>query len=502
MSDTFINLNMEDILSSMKRLDEMMESRFSDSPVFDGMMDQNNQNHIRTGIIQDPSYEQYQNRIDPNGEPLVQRYDHLTDEEMPYPLNGINAVDPLGMTVSVVWLDGQDGGLYNSVQTDSTPTDKVQRVILTFPQCWSDMDRSCGDFSLPLAGTVCRIAMGRNNVGVLLGTVPLDRGKLPQIRMGDFLKRHYTQNSHYMTDRSTEEAYKSVVNESIYKKDPVCETRGTPERPKLIETDEEKLQNINKYQPHVLLQASDGISMSAKKVANKHHSQDSTRNILWVNNLDLPNSISSINKSFKNADEHDPEDCSFSNIAVQYDKGAVEIINNDQNYIINVTSSDDSTTVIEQLKESLSFQQIKSIRLMNDDVEVSAIYSSAGSLSDIVDNLISPTLKCLEVSLSTGKIIICYSNSIAQTLLYISNVTAEVAEGHVSDIGALSKTIMGNNGSKIIETTRNITCTNLNITGILSVTGTLNVTGPVNLTGVVNVTGAMLLNGLPVAVTP
>ena len=307
---------LEVLLPAIDELEALSQDMFNELEPYDGMMNENETWQIRTGIIQDPSYDAFQDRFD--GENLKSSaYTYMDDTSHDYPFNGLNSVDPIGMRVSVLWIDGFDGGEYRGQGSNldgsvnsgrklkSTVTSQVQRLVLTFPQAWADLDRSCGDFSLPVAGTVCRIGMARGNVGVYLGAMPLDKSKLPHLRLGDFLRRNFTQSCQYITDTGTQAAY-ATLDKNIYKeKELLLEARpDTEDYPKPHETDTEVLDALRKYHSHRQVFAEEGVSTTAKVCNNKHETrcakraiQDTTNQTIedavdkWVTILTEPNVI-------------------------------------------------------------------------------------------------------------------------------------------------------------------------------------------------------------------
>lgn len=269
------------VQSSIHDLEEYSQHLLNESPLMDGMFEDQKDWHIRTGIIQDPSLEVFADR-ESSGP-----YSAIDESSHNYPFNGLNSIEPFGFKVSVVWVDGYDGGMFNGTSTNSVQPGEsslkssvespVQRVLLTFPNVWADSDRSCGDLSLPVTGTLCRIGMARGNVGVYLGAIPLDRSKMPNMRLGEFLKRHYSQSCHLITDRSLKDS-REFLDKDIFKLDTVLETRSDSEGfAKPYETDETKLNSLEKYHAHRSLIASNGIENSVKIESNKHHSVDSKR---------------------------------------------------------------------------------------------------------------------------------------------------------------------------------------------------------------------------------
>lgn len=277
-------------------------------PAFDGMMQNNDHQQIRLGIIQDPGAEIFDDRTDAQGNPKMGAYSVIDQNEQQYPFNGLNSFDPVGMRVSVVWVDGYDGGLYQgtndgnpknqTVTIKSTLQRPVQKIWLTFQNCWSDMDRSSGSFRMPLAGTLVRIGMGRGNVGVYLGAVPLNRANLPICRMGDHLDRHYNQSVYYMTDTSTADAYKNVLDKDIFRKEFTLEPKTAEDKP--YETNSAVLEDLHKYQPNRHVIAEDGISSSVKIESGKHGSVDGKRVTNYETKLGLEDGIDQWSEALPN----------------------------------------------------------------------------------------------------------------------------------------------------------------------------------------------------------
>ena len=250
-------------------------SEFND---FGGIFEQHQRWQLRTGVIQDPRYYAFQNRYDATGALVQEPYSVLDPTLDSYPLGSINAIDNVGLRCSIVWLDGDDGGLYQDSNNASSLELPTQKVWLSFQTSWSDLDRSCGDFYLPISGTVVRVAMARGNVGVIVGTVPMDRGKLPLLRQGDFLRRAFNQNSDYITDQTVFQAINNVLNKDLYKPDPVIvPTADTETDPKPYETDLAVLDAVRNYSANWRILARDGVAQSTKLVQNKGRLVDGQR---------------------------------------------------------------------------------------------------------------------------------------------------------------------------------------------------------------------------------
>lgn len=299
---TFTNMDFSEYEDDFRQLAEISSGLINELAPFDGMFEANNPHQIRTGIIQDPQSDIFFDRYNTDGTLKKSAYSVLDSTEAEYPFNGINSIDPYGFRVSIVWIDGFDGGLYqgtNSGNPGSQPADlkatlkaPVQKIWLTFPNCWSDLDRSCGDFHMPLPGTIVRVAMARGNVGTIVGTKSMDPAKLPIMRLGDSMKRHFNQSVFYMTDQALKDAYKNILDKDIHKPAPILEPRpGTNEFPKPYETDSSVLSNIRKYTPHRQVISSDGVSSSTKVTEGKHGTIDNKRTLDWNTNLTLENAI-------------------------------------------------------------------------------------------------------------------------------------------------------------------------------------------------------------------
>lgn len=275
----------KDMMHSLDELQELSNQNLSEFDLLTGMVEKNKNYHIRTGIIQDPNYPAFKNRVDSNGNELEGVYTTTNNIKAKYPLNCKNSVDTYGMRVSIVWLDGNETGLHYDATKTSSIGKPVQKLWLTFPQAWSDRDRSCGDFSLPVTGTICRIGVVRGDVGVYLGAIPHDKGNLPNINPGDFLRRTHNQNSQYITNNTTRDAYLNVLDKDLYKKK--LKLQAIPPNEKEYETDETLLNNVYQYHSNRHTIACDGVSTSTKVTKNKHSSICKKRIFEWNTNKNL-----------------------------------------------------------------------------------------------------------------------------------------------------------------------------------------------------------------------
>lgn len=474
-----------EIEGTVTELHNASEQVLHELPPMDGVFEHNNKNQIRTAIIQDPSYEQYKNRLDSSGAPMMQKYSHQSSAEDRYPFNGGNSVDSLGMEVSVVWLDGPDGGLYNSLQTDSTPNKKAQRLLLTFPQCWSDLDRSCGDFSLPVVGTVCRIAMIRNNLGMYMGALPLDKSKMPDLRLGDFLRRHYNQNAHYITETSTKDAFMRL-DKDIHKSDPICETRGTEERPKNLETDPEILSNLHMYHSNRIVQAADGISTSAKKEHGKHGSVDNKRTMNFNTNQGTQDALNDIMLALGG-------DSNLSSVLLQNIETLSSFVQTNSNkFLTDTTTNLSSQAFLTAFGGSLTLSKLHSALLQTNDGNFEIITDASSTLSAVMGNLSS-------VLATTKSLKIVCKDSIVMNVktggaLAVSSLTTTYLETVMSTLGSSTYFLAGSNGIKIKTGAFSI---ELSSAGVLTiVSASLNLTIPVmNVTGAINLTGTITSSG-------
>lgn len=290
------------LIDSINELEQGAHQQLNSFPVFDNIVNFGAYNQIRTGVIQDPNFDPLADRYDEEGTLRSTPYSMIDETEKQYPFNGLNSVDPFGMRVSIVWLDGLEGGMYHGTASTTNPQQvakikaqvgkPAQKIWITSSNSWSDLDRSCGRFHLPLPGTICRIGMVRGDVGVILGTIPLDKANIPLLRLGDDLVRHFNQSSMYMTDLTLQNAYKDVLDKDIHKPELILEPRpGTEEHPKPYETDENVLTSLRDYIGHRFVISSDGVSTSSKITSGQHSSIDNKRTLDWDTRLGLADAI-------------------------------------------------------------------------------------------------------------------------------------------------------------------------------------------------------------------
>lgn len=288
-----------EIISIGEELTSLAQDQMAEFDPFDGLMEQNYQHHVRLGIIQDPQYDVGKNRVDDNGDWIRDKYCVTDDTVDEYPFNAMNAVDRHGMRVSVVWVDDQSGGAFHNAKKPAAVGEMTQKIWLTFPNAWADKDRCAGSFQMPLPGTLCFIAMGRGDVGVYMGAVPGDKAKLPHLRLGDSLERHYSQSCRYITDQTTQQAYQNVLNKNVFKQ----AIDGYPRIPddKPYEDNNTTLGALHKYHDHREIIASDGVSNSAKVTSGKHESVDGKRTQYFNTNLDLDDAIDAVKNQIGSA---------------------------------------------------------------------------------------------------------------------------------------------------------------------------------------------------------